>query len=105
MIDYLGMVKEFHEKYGHFTTEVKPFYGDIYPSFPTNVVILREKLITEEAKEFHDWSYENYDVLDSIPVNIIEIADALADLLYVVFGAALAYGIPIEEVFKGGASK
>lgn len=98
MIDYLGMVKEFHEKYGHYIN-TKPFNGDKYPCFPRELVILREKLITEEAKEFSEWSYENYDILDNIPINIIEIADALADLLYVVFGAAIAYGIPIDKVF------
>ncbi len=32
--------------------------------------------------------------------NIIEIADALGDLLYVVYGAAIEYGIPIDEVFE-----
>jgi len=99
MIDYLGMVRGFHEKYGHYIS-TKRFDGDKYPSFPTDLVKLREKLIREEALEFKEWSYENYDTLDSIPINIIEIADALADLLYVVFGAALAYGIPIDEVFK-----
>jgi predicted HAD superfamily Cof-like phosphohydrolase len=99
MIDYYGMVLEFHKKYGHYIHN-KKFDGDKYQSFPSEIVCLREKLITEEAKEFKDWSYENYDTLDNIPVNIIEIADALADLLYVVFGAAIAYGIPIDEVFK-----
>lgn len=97
--DYLGMVLEFHEKYGHYIGKFT-FDGDKYPSYPRDIVVLREKLITEEAQEFKDWSYENYDTLDTIPVNIVEIADALADLLYVVFGAALAYGIPIGEVFK-----
>lgn len=98
MIDYLGMVREFHEKYGHYTSD-RPFDGDKYPSFPTHVVKLREKLITEEAREFALSSYDSYDTLDTMPVNIIDIADALADLLYVVFGAALAYGIPIADVF------
>jgi predicted HAD superfamily Cof-like phosphohydrolase len=99
MIDYLAMLKEFHEKFGH-SISSKPFNGDKYPSFPTELVKLREMLITEEAKEFRDWSYEYYDTFDTIPINIIEIADALADLLYVVFGTAISYGIPIEEVFK-----
>jgi len=97
--DYLAALREFHEKYGHYISN-RPFNGDKYPSFPTDVVRLREKLITEETKEFHDRSYGVCGTLDSIPVDIIEIADAIADLLYVVFGAALTYGIPIEEVFK-----
>jgi hypothetical protein len=99
MIDYLKLVREFHEKYGHYIHN-KKFDGDKYPLFPRDLVVLREKLITEEAREFHDSSYEMYDVLDNIPVNIIGIADALADILYVVFGAALTYGIPIDKVFE-----
>jgi predicted HAD superfamily Cof-like phosphohydrolase len=94
----MGMLREFHQKYGHYIHN-KRFDGDKYPSFPRELVILREKLITEEAQEFRDCSYEMYDVLETIPINIIEIADALADLLYVVFGTALSYGIPIDEVF------
>jgi predicted HAD superfamily Cof-like phosphohydrolase len=31
--------------------------------------------------------------------DLVEAADALADILYVTFEAALAFGIPIEEVF------
>lgn len=98
MIDYEGMVREFHIKYGHYKND-KPFNGDKFPSFPRDLVVLREKLITEEAKEFALASYDAYDTLDTIPLNIVEVADALADLLYVVFGAAIAYGIPIEAVF------
>lgn len=80
MIDYLGMVREFHEKYGHYTQEKTG-----YP--PEEIVRLRDKLIEEEF----------YELLDA--ENLTATADALADILYVTFGAALAYGIPIEEVF------
>jgi predicted HAD superfamily Cof-like phosphohydrolase len=31
--------------------------------------------------------------------DVTEIADGLADLLYVVFGTAVAYGIPMDGVF------
>lgn len=92
MIDYLGLVKEFHKKYGHHTGEL----GSITPN---KVIELRHKLITEEALEFYDAS----DMLLTDPGNIARtmplIADAIADLLYVAFGAAIAYGIPIESVF------
>lgn len=87
MIDYLAAVREFHEKYGHYTLNS--------PGIPPSEVReLRKKLITEEAQEFGDWSDPTFH-----DINIVEIADAIADLLYVVFGAALAYGIPIESVF------
>lgn len=52
---------------------------------------LREALIREE---FDD---------ELVPAmeagNIVEIADALADILYVTYGAAVAFGIPIDECF------
>lgn len=80
MIDYLGMVKEFHEKYNH-------HIGKFNEHPPVYVQALRVNLIEEEAREFAD------------AYNKIDIADAIADLLYVTFGAALAYGIPIEEIF------
>lgn len=47
-------------------------------------------LIEEEAAEFRA-AVEADDV--------VEIADAVADLLYVVYGAALTFGIPVPEVF------
>lgn len=85
MIDYRGMVREFHEKYSHYigTPEIIP---------PEDVQTLRWKLILEEAYEFRDASWVPDD-------DLVERADALADLLYVVFGAAITYGIPIEAVF------
>ena len=83
MIDYLGMVKEFHTKYNHHT-QARP----IWP--PSEVIALRVKLIEEEADEFVDGAIEG---------TMADVADAIADILYVAFGAALAFGIPIEEVF------
>jgi predicted HAD superfamily Cof-like phosphohydrolase len=32
--------------------------------------------------------------------DIVEIADALADIVYIAVGTAIAYGIPFNEVFK-----
>lgn len=83
MIDYLGMVKEFHTKYGHYTSP-KP-HSRLNISQET--MLLRDRLIAEEIDEF------------ASAVSPTDIADALGDILYVVFGAALAYGIPINEVF------
>ncbi len=81
--DYLGMVKEFHTKYGHFMSD-EPQRHD---TLPTDIANLRIALIREEAEEFERAQSR------------VGIADSLADLLYVTFGAALAYGIPIEEIF------
>lgn len=82
-VDYLGMVRDFHIKYNHFTS-ISPRNHE---TVPYEICLLRTKLINEEAEEFED------------AVTTVNIADAIADLLYVVFGAALAYGIPIEEIF------
>jgi predicted HAD superfamily Cof-like phosphohydrolase len=52
---------------------------------------LRVELIREEFKEFQD----------AVAVNdIVGIADALGDLAYVIAGAALEFGIPLEEVIE-----
>ena len=83
MIDYVAMLREFHTKYGHYIAD--------RPKIPAiNHVILRRRLIAEEAKEF-DYAASTGD--------LVEIADALADLLYVTVGSAIAFGIPIEEIF------
>jgi predicted HAD superfamily Cof-like phosphohydrolase len=84
MIDYLGMVREFHEKYGHYIAD-KPERHDTVPPI---VHALRQRLIAEEFEEFKDAEIR------------LEIADSLADLLYVVFGTCVSYGIPIDEVFR-----
>lgn len=51
----------------------------------------RETLIEEELNELKEASAAD---------NLVGIADALGDLLYVVYGAAIEYGIPIDEVFE-----
>ena len=83
MIDYFNMVKEFHIKYGHHISSEPQRHDTV----PERVFYLRDKLIEEEFHEFEDAQTRE------------EVADALADLLYVVFGTAVSYGIPIDEVF------
>ncbi len=51
---------------------------------------LRQSLIREEFEEF---------VRASEADDLVGVADALADLLYVVYGAAVTYGIDIRPVF------
>jgi predicted HAD superfamily Cof-like phosphohydrolase len=57
---------------------------------PDHIRKLRITLIREEFEEFARAS-DNFD--------IVEVADALADLLVVVNGAALAWGIALEPIF------
>jgi predicted HAD superfamily Cof-like phosphohydrolase len=85
MVDYWLDLINFSEKFGAHV-ELSPT-GKI----PEDVENLRIKLIEEEWRETKK-AMEDQD--------IVEIADGLADLLYVVFGTAVAYGIPIDEVFR-----
>ncbi len=105
-------VREFHEVYG------QPI--NTAPTVPAvDRVKLRLKLIAEEFVELleataytgfmHGESLRDSDcyvaeALDEfidradVKVNLVETADALADLMYVIQGAALEFGIDLEKV-------
>ena len=51
---------------------------------------MRIKLIDEELKEFRE-AIKNKD--------IVEVADALTDILYVTYGAGHAFGIDLDKCF------
>lgn len=51
---------------------------------------LRRGLLKEEYTEYMEAEFEN---------DVVDIADALADMVYVICGTALSYGIPLDEVF------
>ncbi|HEY4027242.1 MAG TPA: hypothetical protein VGO86_12495 [Candidatus Dormibacteraeota bacterium] len=77
------MVHQFHERFG--------LMRNARPTIPgPNVHRLRTLLIEEELAEFRN-AGEAQDLVGA--------ADALADLLYVVYGAAEEYGIDLEPVF------
>ena len=77
-------VKLFMESFGQ---EVKS-----KPEFPSDdTVKLRIELISEELQELVNACNAG---------DIIEVADALTDILYVTYGAAHSFGIPIDECFK-----
>lgn len=78
----LEMVQEFHCKH-----RIKQ------DKFARNPVVsaLRVVLIDEELQELREALYLR---------DRVAIADALGDLLYVVFGAADVYGIDIDQVFR-----
>ena len=76
------MVEEFHRTYG------LPILDE--PKFPSSErVNLRLDLIEEESTEL---------LRSVLSRDIVGVADALADLLYVVIGAALEFGIPLDSV-------
>lgn len=61
------------------------------PGFPDFTICnLRYDLIKEELGEFS---------VADMDRNIVEVADALTDLLYVVYGAGHAYGIDLDKCF------
>ncbi|MEP7200311.1 MAG: hypothetical protein ABI874_10860 [Chloroflexota bacterium] len=78
-----AQVKEFHDTF--------QLNDPTHPTIPdTHVQALRMKLIHEEAREF-----EQASAAGDLPAAIKE----LCDLLYVVLGAANAYGVAIEPFF------
>lgn len=77
-------VKEFHEKHKH-------MIGPEPHLPPVSTLLLRVRLIVEEASEFI--AAVNTD-------DMIGIADALADILYVTYGAAVVLGIDMEPICR-----
>lgn len=84
-IDKQAMVTQFMLTTGRQRTPSRPGIPDSASKD------LRVKLINEEAHEFAVASQED---------DMEGVADALADLLYVVYGAAVAWGIKIDPVFQ-----
>ena len=87
----LDKVKEFHEAMG-MTIGVWP---------PTaEEVGLRDSLMYEEWRETAQELYPGGSFESSKDANKKRLAKELADLLYVVYGTAVSFGIPIDEVFE-----
>ena len=78
------LVGDFMEAFGQ-TVQVDP----TWPDFSTRE--LRLELISEEFSELAQ-AIDDRDM--------IQIADALTDLLYVVYGAGHAFGIDLDECFQ-----
>lgn len=84
MIDYLGMVREFHQTFDCVRNPSPTLLLDKY-------ALWRLRLIQEELAELTKAMADG---------NIVEIADALADLHYVTFGTDIAYGLPMDKIFE-----
>lgn len=101
-INYLHAVATFMNKHGQ-AMRAKPSIPNI------EELMLRSKLIEEEAKETCagiavcetlqrlDKTFDQRD--PQVTEALIQVADGIADSLYVLFGTALAFGLPIESVF------
>lgn len=82
-MNWYNDVKEFHKAFGQRI--------GIKPEFPSKEErLLRKKLIDEEFDELME-AEENND--------FVEVADALADIIYIALGTAVSYGIPLDKVF------
>jgi len=78
------MVGEFMRTFGQ-EVKTRPSLAD------PNTARLRLKLILEEYEELEDAVTEGH---------LVEIADALTDILYVTYGAGHAYGIDLDKCFE-----
>lgn len=78
------MVAQFHETFGIHDSKI-PTLVD------TQTSELRIKLIQEEFDELKEAIGEG---------SLVKIADGLADILYVVYGAAVSYGIDMDPIFR-----
>lgn len=92
----MNMVAEFHAKHG------APELDHV--ATPEEIEarrVLRMDLITEECMELIDalGLHTGDGVISVGPPDVVKVADALADLLYVTVGAALEWGIPLDRVF------
>ena len=77
-------VKKFMETFGQ---EVKS-----KPEFPSDKIVkLRYDLIKEELDEFAEAIKTK---------NLTEVADSLTDILYVTYGAGIAFGIDLDKCFN-----
>ena len=82
-MSYFTDVRDFHRAFGQRIGE-KPELPDIEERK------LRIKLLDEEVFEYTDAEYAD---------DLVEIADALADIIYIACGTAVSYGIPLDDVF------
>lgn len=84
MYEAQKMVREFHREFDIHVAE--------RPSVPDpKTMVLRERLIQEEFDELKEAMKAE---------NLPAIAKELADLLYVVYGTAVSYGIDMAPVFR-----
>lgn len=81
----LKQVEDFQKAFGGFIGE-----GASFP--PLDRCVLRQRLLQEEVLELHEaWSNKD----------IVEVADAITDCLYILFGTAIEFGLQdkLEEFF------
>lgn len=99
MKDAFLQVAAFEEKCGRSLSEKMPGFSD------TKVGELRRKLIREEyletitANDYLCYLNNTFASDDDKQTILAELADGLADLIFVCIGTALAYGVDLPEVW------
>jgi predicted HAD superfamily Cof-like phosphohydrolase len=83
----LASVEKFHDSF-RISNKYRPT-----AELPPQTILLRYKLMREENEEYLEAAEEG---------DLIEIADALGDMLYILCGTILSHGLQnkIEEVFE-----
>ena len=83
MTNQQQMVEDFHNKYHCDHTS--------HPTMPTEkLLLLRSRLIADEAAEFLSAASKG---------DFVEMVDALCDILYVTYGAAVVMGEDLDPIF------
>ena len=83
----IDFVREFHDAFG-IDNNTKPT-----PNLPEKIINLRYELMKEENEEYLEAAKNN---------DLVEVADALGDMLYILCGTILSHGLQdkIEEVYR-----
>lgn len=87
LTETINKVKEFHATFG------LQYFENPQAVIDKNIIELRHKLMQEENDEYLEAALEN---------NLVQIADALGDKLYILCGTIIAHGLQhkIIEVFN-----
>lgn len=91
---YFQSVKKFHEVNGLSILNEPIDMHELHPHGPsssTPLWRLRTSLHAEEMNEIEDAMIDGTD--------LVPIADAICDLIYVLCGTAVSFGIPLDECF------
>jgi predicted HAD superfamily Cof-like phosphohydrolase len=87
LLDHINKVKEFHQVFG------LEFHENPIASIDLSIAELRHRLMQEENDEYLEACRNN---------DLTQIADALGDKMYILFGSIIAHGLQykIEEIFN-----
>lgn len=90
MTNYYKKVEEFAKAFDVKCSNNTDGFEQNNPNHSESSRNLRMRLLEEEMREYLEAEKTN---------DFVEIADALADIIYIAAGTALCYGIPLDDVF------